>query len=622
MSAFTAIYPAGHPNPDHGPPDLEHNASAQGTKPEDVPLAKTVEEIIDAARFPPSGNNMQDLGRKRARGSRRELLNSSRRRLGTINKALTKGSWLDVSFFLRSMTIAARGRARNDHPGGTAKYQLILRKHLPISDDEVVICGMSMGYPDWEKIGELSVKQPKRPGEVDDIVRAFQLTNQRFDVGSTVQTAMSSLENLARIRKLGLLEKFHATRNFLHIDTCVVGSAQYTASDGTKLNTRTLYAALRSLIEAHAALGIQLEANAKLYWVRLRRVDLSRIVEFSSEITSLERVLEAQLARGFATQTDLPLWRVQVLPDNTIVFAYHHAIADGMSAMAFHVQLLRALQTGHAEDDSPIVEVPQTLTMLPAVDCAMNVRPSLPLVFRELYNLVVPLSARHWTANPCPKVPDTTTRVRIVSISAAETQKLLIACRAHQATVTGALYVLIACAISQLVERHKFKSIVGLIALSMRPNAGVSNYEICDYPSAVHAPVPTSTEFSWEEASRVARLLKKQKVKGKEVIGLLRLLFGKYRAFFENKFGKKRESAFSLSNLGRWTAEAPDGKWAVERMMFSQCDVVVGGAFNCSVAGEPNGAVNLVFAWGNGIEDGFMEKLVLLFQEEVANLEK
>lgn len=52
-----------------------------------------------------------------------------------------------------------------------AKYQLILRQYLPISDEEIVMCGMSMGYPDLEKIAQFSAKQPKR--EVSDIIQFF-----------------------------------------------------------------------------------------------------------------------------------------------------------------------------------------------------------------------------------------------------------------------------------------------------------------------------------------------------------------------------------------------------------------------------------------------------------------
>ncbi|KAF7311436.1 hypothetical protein MKEN_01045800 [Mycena kentingensis (nom. inval.)] len=444
----------------------------------------------------------------------------------------------------------------------------------------------------------------------------------------------SKPQKLPRIRKLGLMEKFHVARCVLGLDPSVVGSARYTAEDGTKLTPRTLYPALRALIERNTPLGIRLEGDepkAKVHWVRLPRVDLSRIVEFSSDpkAPDLERVLGAQLARGFATQTDLPLWRIQVFADNTVVFAFHHAIADGMSAMAFHVQLLRALQQGHAEDDAAVVEVPQTLAMIPCVDDTMNIRPTMSLFLHELRNLVVPPSSKHWTGNPVLKVPDATTRVRITSLSSENTHKLLAACRAHQATLTGTLHGLLGCVVSQLLAQTqaqpqpKFKIIPTVLAVSMRPNANIPipDDELCDYPSIFHSSVPVRADFAWDEAARTTQLLKQQKVKSKDLIGMLGLLFGQYKMFFEDKYGKKREAGILLSNLGRWTApKAVEGKWRLDKMVFAQCDVVVGAPFSCNVVGEPNGAVNLAFAWGNGIEDEFMEKLVPLFEAEVAKL--
>ncbi|KAJ7709572.1 nitroreductase [Mycena rosella] len=90
----------------------------------------------------------------------------------TINNGLTQGSWLDVGYFLQSINIAARARGLETvSQESTAKYQLILRKHLPIGDSEVVALGMTMGYPDLEKVAKFSAKQPKR--EVSDIIEFF-----------------------------------------------------------------------------------------------------------------------------------------------------------------------------------------------------------------------------------------------------------------------------------------------------------------------------------------------------------------------------------------------------------------------------------------------------------------
>ena len=67
------------------------------------------------------------------------------------------------------MTIAARVRGlETTSQVALAKYQVILRKYLPIGDDEVVALGMSMGYPDLEKVSQFSAKQPKR--ELSDII--------------------------------------------------------------------------------------------------------------------------------------------------------------------------------------------------------------------------------------------------------------------------------------------------------------------------------------------------------------------------------------------------------------------------------------------------------------------
>lgn len=261
MSVFTAVYYPGHPHPDTSKPVFVSNVDRLGTLTQeqkeaadalfknrftcryflDKPVDKaTIDEIIDVARFAPSGNNMQpwekvyciagsvkdaicaemvkayketpeayqaeyqyypsgpippvyakrryEFGKvfytplhvehgdlkARARVSTRnyEFFNAPVGFIFTINKALTQGSWMDVGYFLQSVNIAARARGLETiSQESTANFQLILRKHLPISDDETVMCGMSMGYPDAELIAQYSSKQPKR--EVSDIIEYF-----------------------------------------------------------------------------------------------------------------------------------------------------------------------------------------------------------------------------------------------------------------------------------------------------------------------------------------------------------------------------------------------------------------------------------------------------------------
>ena len=65
----------------------------------------------------------------------------------TIDDDLEKGSWLDYGMFIQSVMLAARAFGLDTCPqAAVASAHAVLRKHLPIAGNEVVICGMSLGY--------------------------------------------------------------------------------------------------------------------------------------------------------------------------------------------------------------------------------------------------------------------------------------------------------------------------------------------------------------------------------------------------------------------------------------------------------------------------------------------
>ena len=67
----------------------------------------------------------------------------------TIERRLEKGSWLDYGMFLQTIMLAARGRGLHTCPEASiASYPAIVRRELKISDHNIVICGMAMGYAD------------------------------------------------------------------------------------------------------------------------------------------------------------------------------------------------------------------------------------------------------------------------------------------------------------------------------------------------------------------------------------------------------------------------------------------------------------------------------------------
>ncbi|MEX0346512.1 MAG: nitroreductase [Rhizobiaceae bacterium] len=70
----------------------------------------------------------------------------------TIDRRLEVGSWLDFGMFLENIMIAARGRGLHTCPQAAfAPYHRQIRPVLGIPEEEVVVCGMAIGYEDTSK---------------------------------------------------------------------------------------------------------------------------------------------------------------------------------------------------------------------------------------------------------------------------------------------------------------------------------------------------------------------------------------------------------------------------------------------------------------------------------------
>jgi nitroreductase len=70
----------------------------------------------------------------------------------TIDRRLNKGSWIDYGMFLQNIMIAARTKGFHTCPQAAfAPYHNQIRPALDIPDEEIVICGMALGYEDVSK---------------------------------------------------------------------------------------------------------------------------------------------------------------------------------------------------------------------------------------------------------------------------------------------------------------------------------------------------------------------------------------------------------------------------------------------------------------------------------------
>ncbi|KAJ7641132.1 hypothetical protein FB45DRAFT_899503 [Roridomyces roridus] len=423
---------------------------------------------------------------------------------------------------------------------------------------------------------------------------------------------------MARLRELGNLEKFHATKNFLGMDTCITMSARYTNAEGTPLTKEILFPAIRAVIETHAMLGVRFDGKLEspdLVFFRLPSIDLSRVVTFSDS-DDLQGALEKWFTRRFeGGEEDMPLWRVEVLSDNTVIFAMHHGMGDGHCPVVFHQSLFRALQD------------PSYPPSAAAAVTAIDVRLSFWKILSVLYHALMPRPWNRgtyaWTGNFIPPTATLNTRVRLLTFDSTEADKLSRIARSHDATVSSALYELTVNTLSRVIARHpapvRYKTIAMSFPISLRSIAGpdATPDVFCYYPASYGAFPALHADFSWDTAAWVAVRLREQKHRLHETeMGILGWLVNNYPGVLKGLFGTKRTEGFRISNPGRFVVPNVEGKWDVGNVFFGQCDSLVGPAMTMNVLGDPKGGINIVLSWGEGnVDEAFVGDFIETLRE-------
>ncbi|RJF94993.1 nitroreductase [Noviherbaspirillum saxi] len=87
----------------------------------------------------------------------------------TIDRVMQQGSWLDYGMFLQNVMIAARGRSIDTCPQAAfTQFHKVIAEVLELPPNEMIVCGMSMGYADPLKV-ENSLVTERAP--LTDFVR-------------------------------------------------------------------------------------------------------------------------------------------------------------------------------------------------------------------------------------------------------------------------------------------------------------------------------------------------------------------------------------------------------------------------------------------------------------------
>lgn len=81
----------------------------------------------------------------------------------TIDRILGQGSWLDYGMFLQNVMLNARARGLDTCPQAAfAKYHRIIKRHLNIPEERILICGMALGHEDPSRI-ENNLRTEREP---------------------------------------------------------------------------------------------------------------------------------------------------------------------------------------------------------------------------------------------------------------------------------------------------------------------------------------------------------------------------------------------------------------------------------------------------------------------------
>ena len=66
-----------------------------------------------------------------------------------IDRVMGQGAWLDMGMFIQNLMLAARDQGLETCPqASVADYPEVVRKVLGVGDDKLLLCGLSLGYPD------------------------------------------------------------------------------------------------------------------------------------------------------------------------------------------------------------------------------------------------------------------------------------------------------------------------------------------------------------------------------------------------------------------------------------------------------------------------------------------
>lgn len=445
----------------------------------------------------------------------------------------------------------------------------------------------------------------------------------------------------------GLLARYYSARHVVgHYRSCGV-TGRYILSDTQNLSNILKYALAKNIIR-HPSLCYSItpeSSTSEAELIRLKTINWSDVVNFCTSdlpVGKEDAALAKELGVGHEwlwSDCNKPTWKIIVLEHENasvdyglrvvdIAFVSHHAIVDGISAGAFHKSLLAFLQEActlqNLESDWPVI-IPSDISKPQQIEDLVKYTPNSNSSATE-----TDPGSEAWTALPpsLPSISEYNSRVSIITIPSTTLQVILKNCRLHQTTITGLLHSLIVIQLSKLVpESQCFNAVT---PYSLRPFSHLPSTEIANHVSYITSSWPTSliekarscfpntTEenmviraISKQYQSEISNELGRIPTHGPQMLNNVSAIQD-FTTYCEEGFGARRSHTYELSNIGVVTIPAlPEpSNLTLEKLIFTQCGMVVGPAIGFGVVSLAGGPMVVSLYWQQEIvEEEFMEEL-------------
>ncbi|CAG9992138.1 unnamed protein product [Clonostachys byssicola] len=440
---------------------------------------------------------------------------------------------------------------------------------------------------------------------------------------------------------------------------------------------KKLDASVQATIREHPALcyGLSNQTNddGQTIFASFKEVyrdDLIESIDHSSEASSEEisesaadNVLRERLEKAHTSfwPVGKPAWRMIVIHHPTesslsgeavqggsealeerrfdIAFVFHHAIADGLSGLAFQNTIMKHFSL--ISDASSDVKWPLVIDWDVSPPNLVEERIDLKNPQRsESEQPPTPGNQPAWPGDVISLPPGDGYRSRVhMGIVPPETLSLSLKfCKSQGITLTGYLHGLICVFLSrEITEAPGFRLVT---PYSLRQFTKTSAHDIAFHAASMAMYVPESDIVairktqpqSSEEMEHVIKIARgfsasmARDMAASAYIDELREVPDaiEFRKSALGILGKRRTKSYEISNLGvgQNPSTGPDAKpMVLRRLMMTQSGSVTGHAFSVNCASVRGGPLTLSITWSNGVvEDQLIKSLSLYLNQAMGRL--